>query len=213
MKKRFAIIFQPLLMLGATAVMAGDGDEGALILQKDSSPQMTNQNEVLRDIQGPLPTSGFPPYLMEALTVLVVLLLLALLAYYFKKRKKTQPRVTPPWEIALLQLAEARKLMRVEKNLLYMDEAAQILRRYIEARFSIRSTRQTTREFFAGLQGAGHPSLLQYCQELRACLEQADLAKFAHLAADERHMHQMEEAVQTFINSTRPTTSAEGDRS
>jgi hypothetical protein len=144
--------------------------------------------------------------MMEAAIVLLALLLLALLFFFLKRRKKPLPPIVFPWDKALMELAEARKLMSVGQSLLYMDQTAQILRSYIEVRFALRSTRRTTREFFAGLQDSGPSSLLEFRAQLQACLEQADMAKFAHLVPDSQHLEQMEAAVRTFITRTRPET-------
>jgi hypothetical protein len=212
MKRPSILLLQPLLLFGARAVPAADTAEDTLTLQKAPGQQTTKQTEALHDIHGPLPTSEYPPYLVEAAIALLVLLLLALLFFFLKRRKKPQPPAVPPWDKALMELDQARQLMSSGQSLLYMDQAGQILRRYIELRFTIRSTRQTTREFFARLNDSVHSPLIEYQRELRACLEQADMAKFAHLLADEGHMQQMEEAVRAFINRTRPETAAPGGR-
>ncbi|MFH0782719.1 MAG: DUF4381 family protein [Pseudomonadota bacterium] len=213
MKRQRILIIQPLLIFGAIPVLAADPGKETLTLQKNPKQQTTSQDTVLHDIHGPLPTSEYPPYLMEAALGLFALLVIALVIYFLKKRKKPLPPPVPPWETALQELAEARQLMGDGKWLLYMDQAGQILRRYIELRFAIRSTRQTTREFFAGLNASGSASLLKYQGELRACLEQADMAKFAHLVPNQNHMEQMEEAVRTFIISSRPEEQTAGSRS
>jgi hypothetical protein len=212
MKRQRIFITQPLLFLGALPALAAAPGEERLTLQKTPKQQTTSQDAVLHDIHGPVATSEYPPYLMEAAIGVLVLLLLAVLFYYLKKRKKPLPPPIPPWETALQELTEARRLMGDGKWLLYMDQAGQILRRYIELRFAIRSTRQTTREFFAGLNASGSASLLKYQGELRACLEQADMAKFAHLVPNQNHMEQMEEAVRTFIISSRPEEQPAGGR-
>ena len=213
MKRPSILLLQTLLLFGARAVPAVDTAEDTLTLQKGPGQQTTNQTEALHDIHGPVPTSEYPPYLMEAAIALLVLLVLALLFFFLKRRKKPQPPPVPPWDKALMELDEARQLMSSGKSLLYMDQVGQILRRYIELRFAIRSTRQTTREFFARLKDSGHSPLIEYQTELRACLEQADMAKFAHLLANQTHMQQMEEAVHTFITSTRPEMEPQGVRS
>jgi len=213
MKRSSILLLQPLLLLGTRAVPAADTAEDTLTLQKTPGQQIPTHTEALHDIHGPQPTSEYPPYLMEAAIALLVILLLALLFFFLKRRKKPQPPAVPPWDKALMELAEARQLMRSGQSLLYMDQAGQILRRYIELRFAIRSTRQTTREFFARLNDSVHSPLIEYQTELRACLEQADMAKFAHLLADEDHMQQMEQAVRAFITRTRPEMESPGGRS
>ncbi len=210
---RRPILLQPLLLFTAQAVLAGEPGADALTLQNGPRQQAAKQTETLHDIHGPLPTAEYPPYLMPTAVAILALVLLALLIYFLKRRKKPQPPALAPWDKALIELAEARQLLSGGQNLLYMDVAAQILRRYIELRFALRSTRQTTREFFAGLKDADHAPLVEHRAALRACLEQADMAKFAHLVADERHMLQMEEAVRTFITGTRPEVEPPGGRS
>jgi hypothetical protein len=207
------LLLLPLFLFTTTAVQAGKSNEESLTLQNSGQPHTTNVSEMLRDIHGPLPTSDYPPYLVGTALFLLLLLLFVFLFYLLKRRKKPQPTPIPAWEKALQELAEARQLMQSGQSLLYMHQVAQILRHYIEMRFSIRSTRQTTREFFAGLKAFGHPDLVQYQEELRICLEQADLAKFAHLTADQSHMQQMEEAIRIFISSTRPEMPAGGGKS
>ena len=212
MKRSAIFLSQPLLLLGVSAVLAGAASEEPLTLQNGPMQQATKQNEILHDIHGPLPMAGYPPYLMEAAIALLILLLLGLFFFILKRRKKPQPLPVSPWDAALLELDAARQLMHGGQSLLYMDQAGQILRRYIEGRFAIGSTRQTTREFFTGLEKTGNARLLEYRTELRACLEQADMAKFAHLAADLTIMEQMEAAVRTFIANTRPEVQTGGGK-
>ena len=212
MKRRALLPFLPLSMLATDPVLAANTAEEPLTLQKAPGQQTANKTEVLHDIQGPVPTSDYPPYLMEAAIVLLVLVLLGLLFFFLKRRKKPQSPPLPPWDKALMELDAARQLMCSGESLLYLDQASQILRRYIELRFALRSTRRTTREFFASLSDSGPSALLDYRLELQTCLERADMAKFAHLAADEGYMQQMEEAVRTFITRTIPEIQPQGGR-
>ncbi len=212
MSRQRIYIAQPLLLLGAIPALATDPGEETLTLQKTPKQQTTSQDAALHDIHGPVPTSEYPPYLREAAIGLLAILLICLIIYFLKKRKKPLPPPIPPWETALRELTLARQLMGEGKSLLYMDQVGQILRRYIELRFAVRSTRQTTREFFACLDASGSAALLTYQGELRACLEQADMAKFAHLVSNQNHMEQMEEAVRTFIISSRPAEQPAGGR-
>jgi len=202
--KRSALLFPSTLLLQATASLAATGQGEEKLTLQNSPQQSVQQNNTLRDIHGPLPTSDYPPYLVEAAVVLLVIAILTCLYFFFKKRQKPLPPPIPPWDRALGQLAEARQLIIDGRSLLYMERAAQILRSYIESRFAIPSTRQTTAEFFAALKASETPDLMHYQVELRHCLEQADMAKFAHLISDRDHLEQMEGAVQAFINRTRP---------
>ncbi len=158
-------------------------------------------------------TTERPPYLLIIGIVLLVLLAAAAIIWFFKKRTIPAPPPVPPWEKALLELAEARKWLSPERALVYMDRVSQILRSYIESRFAIQSTRQTTREFLQSLTAVGADSPLQtHKSELQACLEQADMAKFAHHVPEIENLKKMEEAITTFIKRTEPAESPKGSR-
>jgi len=204
-------IFLWLFIFPLCSYAASSGNSAPLTLLKD--PQQTSQatqnqginNQELHDIHGPVPIKEQPPYLLVGGVILLVLLLLALAYWYFKKKVKPAPPPIPPWDKALLELADAKMLLSPERGLLYMDRLSQILRSYIESRFAIQSTRQTTREFLQGLTGVDDSSPLQtFKTELQECLEQADMAKFAHHLPKLENLEQMELAVTSFIKRTEP---------
>jgi hypothetical protein len=218
----FIFIFLWLFILPLCCYAAGNGNSAPLTLLKN--PQQNSQtaqnqninyhNKELRDIHGPVPLKEQPPYLLIAGVILLLLLLLALAWWFFKKKAKPTPPPVPPWEKALLELADAKMMLSPERGLLYMDRVSQILRCYIESRFAIQSTRQTTREFLQGLTGAGGSSPLQtFKTELQECLEQADMAKFAHHLPNLENLEQMEIAVTSFIKRTEPAEPVKRGRS
>ena len=209
------------LLFSATNIIATTNQGTPLTLlnpvQKTGSPggQTKIQPDTLQlhDIYAPIAISDYPPYLLIGGAVLLALLLLALIYWVIKKRRKSGPPPISPWQKALTELAQARELFTAKQNLLYMGRISEILRHYIESRFAIRSTRQTTEEFLRGLQNAQGNELLQNSQdELQSCLEQCDLAKFAHRVPDKQIMTQMEEAVTAFVEKTTPITNQNGGK-
>jgi hypothetical protein len=174
---------------------------------------ISKSDEELRDIYGPVATTERPPYLLIIGIICLVLLAAAAIIWFFKKRTTPAPPPVPPWEKALLELADARRWRSPERALAYMDRVSQILRSYIESRFAIQSTRQTTREFLQSLTAVGTALPLQtHKSALQACLEQADMAKFAHHVPEIENLEKMEEAVTSFIKKTEPAESAKGSR-
>lgn len=158
----------------------------------------------LRDIYGPVAINEAVNFVLIGV-IGALLAAIAALAHLFlkKKRGKTTPPI-PPWEIALSDLSRARSLMTPENGLAYMDRAGNILRSYIETRFGIKSTRQTTTEFLHGLEVRNSVDLKPFKKELQLCLEQADMAKFAHHLSNVDSMLQMEEGITGFVNNTKP---------
>ena len=193
--------------------LADNSVDSPLVLQGGPQNNQTgrpassvNKIEELHDIYGPVTLTENPPYLLIAGSLLLVLLIAAALYWFNKKRTVPAPPATPPWQQALLDLTDARKLLKPQKGLLYMERVSQILRNYIESRFAIQSTRQTTREFLQGLTRVdGDSPLLIYKTELQDCLEQADMAKFAHHLPSFGNLEQMEVAVTAFVKKTEPT--------
>lgn len=169
----------------------------------DLAPPGAPGQTTLHDIRGPVPLPEIPALLFWFLPALVLLMLAALFFHHRKGRKKEAP---PPLahEIALAELERLRSLMNEGQALRYADQLALLLRRYLEARFHIPSTRQTTREFLSdlGRKSSSGNNLDQHHERLRHCLEQCDLSKFAHFAPDRQNLVSMEQAVRDFIMAT-----------
>lgn len=213
--RRAVLILLPLLLFSIQPIcsFAASNDAPLTLLNPPQNSAQTAQSqtipsvpEQLHDIHGPVLLTERPPYLFIAGSLFFAFLLAAAIFWFLKSRTKATPPPVPPWEKALLDMADAKRLLNPERGLQYMDRVSQILRRYIESRFTIQSTRQTTREFLRGLTGIGGNSPLQtYKTELRGCLEQADMAKFAHHIPKIENLEMMEDAVTTFIKKTEPT--------
>jgi hypothetical protein len=165
---------------------------------------MNSEPLQLRDIHPPLLLPEAPDYTLLIAATLLCILLLAVLIWFFRFRKK---KVILPLahETALAELQLARSLMNEKQAKEYAAGVSDILRRYIEQRFRIRTTRQTTREFFVSL--ATFPeqknTLFEaYHESLQECLSQCDMAKFARCLPDRNSMNKMETAIQEFIEAT-----------
>jgi len=160
-------------------------------------------NEELRDILGPipLPESQIPWLLAGGI---LLLLLAGALFFFLRRRKKKEAPSLLAHEIALAELARARKLITAGKGLAYAQRLSALLRQYIESRFRVSSTRQTTAELLKRLQtGDGATEeIMVHLDPLQTCLQQCDLAKFAHLPPDQSAMESMESSVCHFIEST-----------
>ncbi len=209
---RFLCIVLLLIFLPVGSIAQNSGEARLTLLQETQkngpAPQnqpLSAQDGELRDIIGPVVIAEQPPYLIIAGVICLLLVIAALIFWYLKNKKLPAPPPMPPWERAFLDLAEAKSLANAERGILYMDRVSQILRAYIESRFAIQSTRQTTREFLHSLTGIGDSSPLRtYQTALQDCLEQADMAKFAHHLPQPDHLEQMEAAVTNFVQKTVP---------
>ncbi len=180
--------------------------------QQQSSGQAVQQPDVpaeLHDIRGPLELPEPAPYLLLGLIALAALVALALLYWWIFRRQRPVPPPIPPAVRARAELMRARELMAPERALSYMQRISEILRNYLEARFLLPTTRQTTREFFRHLANA--PELAACEDDLQSCLERCDMAKFAHQPAALDQLQAMEESVLELVNRTEPAAAQSPD--
>lgn len=193
--------FQAVAAAAPATQQAGLASNG-----RTSSIPVGMQSQDIRDIEGPVPLSDPTRYLIPAAAALAVVVIGCLLFWVWKRRRKPLPPGLPPDVQALAELEKARELMTPGTSLAYAERISDILRHYIESRFQIRSTRQTTREFFTQLKNGttiAEVDIKNHAGDLQICLEQCDIAKFAHGLPDEGDMNQMDTAARTFIETTR----------
>lgn len=161
----------------------------------------------LRDIHPPVLLPEAADYTMLIGGLIALCVVLAVLFWFFRLRKKND--VLPPAHAtALAALAEARSMMTTEQAIEYAATLSDILRGYIEKRFAIQTTRQTTKEFFASLSANPNRTarlLENHHDSLKTCLDQCDMAKFARCTPDTESMENMETAVENFIKATSET--------
>lgn len=206
-------LFSLLIFLLPLSAFSEDTTDAPLTLlnkpQKNATslqqPQPADQPKEIRDIYGPLELTEQAGMLLYGGVIALLLLLAVAVFLLLKIRKQSTTPPTPPWEKALSELTEARKLLTPDRALLYMDRVSLILRNYVESRFGIKSTRQTTREFLSTLGSSSADSSIRNCRaELQTCLEQCDMAKFAHQIPLQQNMEMMEGAIIGFVEKTRP---------
>lgn len=221
--KQFLISLLVLIALSwlPQIVLAAGNEQEAepkLQLQNDntssqSSSPVTLEDDIL-DIRGPVPLpekTNFP--LIIAISLLALLLVVTLF-YFLRKRFKRTPPPPTPGEIALMELQEARDLKEKGQALQYIERLSNIIRRYIEAQFHIGFTRQTTSEFLHSMatETGGSKKLLQpHRQMLQQCMEQCDMAKYAHNTPGDEGLEKMENSFHRFISTTSSPENRQGE--
>lgn len=142
----------------------------------------------IHDIKGAI---EILPFWREHLTILLILAaifllgILALLIWFIKRKiinnstKSNLPRLSP-YEQAVLDLKNAQEFMKPGFDKVLSTKSSDVIRRYIEEAFHIRSSKKTTEEFLHNIQGEQvfNGKLLD---TLVAFLEMSDLAKFAKI--------------------------------
>lgn len=158
------------------------------------------------DIKGPIQIETVNmPLIWTACAIIIVLVLLSATFFLWRRKKKSKAAAIPAHEIALDELDKARRFMQQKNGCAYAECISSILRHYIEARFFLSASRQTTREFITGLTDGSIPVPLELSnrdRELKQWLEHCDLAKFARCAPGVKDMKEMEDSIRRFIEGT-----------
>ncbi|MDN3551322.1 hypothetical protein [Mucilaginibacter aquaedulcis] len=166
------------------------GDVNTQPLKLTVATVIVDTTKAAYDIKQPLAISyTFWDWLRDnwvwIVSVLAVALIIAGIIYYLKKRPKKETvveppaPVVPPHIIALQKLTAIndKKLWQQEQTKQYHTELTDVIREYLESRYSIQAMEQTSDEIFASLR------YMEISDENRNALRQvlilADLVKFA----------------------------------
>jgi hypothetical protein len=154
----------------------------------------------IRDIRGP--KLVLPWWLVPAAALLLALLALAGLWIYRRLRRGRAARALLPFEVALERLEHIRPLMQPENARAFSIAVSDIVRSYIEPRFSITATHRTTEEFLRELLESPKPELLRHRALLSEFLQQCDLVKFAGLSLTLADMESLHGSARAFVLQT-----------
>jgi Domain of unknown function (DUF4381) len=149
---------------------------------QENSPLLDQEVDELRDITGPeqvppVPAISLWPYGLALGFLLAGSLLFVGWRYFHRKHPRSDP---PPEQWALVELSriESQNLPDAGQVERYHTLISGVIRAYLESRFQLPASRQTTPEFLQTLRDSPHlPAARQ--EVLRDFLKQCDLAKFA----------------------------------
>jgi hypothetical protein len=153
----------------------------------------------IRDIRGPKAVPSPELWMMEVAGA-AALAGLAYAAWRWYRRVKLAPKTAG--EIALARLEKALRLMQPETAREFSIEVSEIVRKYIEARFNVLASHQTTEEFLHGLVEPSDALLARHQELLEDFLGHCDLAKFARWVLSVEEMKTMHESARTFVLET-----------
>jgi hypothetical protein len=147
--------------------------------------------------------SNWPAWLVVAGVVVLGAAVGAGLAIRLIQKKRAPAVAASPQQGAMQEMRrlEAFDLPGQGQQERFSTELSNIVRRYIEQRFRLAATRQTTPEFLAGMGTSARLSSQQQAM-LREFLEQCDLAKFAGLSPTPEQCGAMLNAARRFVQDT-----------
>lgn len=183
----------------------------ALLVTVNTIPVDTTR--AIKDIKAPV---DVPLTFMEILPYLLILITVTLIGYFIyrfiRSRKKVIPviipkiPVVPPHEIALKALADLaeEKLWQQGYFKQYHTRVSDILRTYIEQRFSIRAMEETTDEILQQFRGALINDDAK--EKLTYVLRLADMVKFAKALPIGSENENSFSYAKDFVMLTKPVT-------
>jgi hypothetical protein len=165
--------------------------------------------EDIRDIRGP--KELMPGWVLLAVIGGAVLVGLVLYGLWRRRRLRRTP-ILLPYELALQRLDEIRSLMRPAHAREFSIAITDVIRSYIEQRFHVTATRQTTEEFLRDLLQSADVSLAQHQALLGEFLHQCDFVKFAALALTIDNMEALRQSARKFVLETAKAEQAAAER-
>ena len=158
----------------------------------------------IRDIKPPL-SLGLNFWFWLIVLLVIIAFVFGIWLYRKKYKRKQLPPLPPrpAHEVALERLELLRKRKLCEQGLIkeFYIELSDIVRRYIEARFSFRAPEMTTEEFLFSLK---YSSVLSDSQKelLKTFLTQCDLVKFAKYNPEVGEVEDSLKSAEEFIKKT-----------
>jgi hypothetical protein len=169
-------------------------------------------NAALADIKGPVNLSQR----INFFVLLVIVVFLGILFFWkkiFSAKKKAPTVIVEPWkahEIAYAQFDELERKDLLARSLIkqYYSELSDILRHYLENRFSLKAPEMTTEEFISYVRDyseleRGHKDIL------REFLLNCDLVKFARYIPPESEGSAVFATARHFVDQTKTRDGSE----
>ncbi|HCE43572.1 MAG TPA: hypothetical protein DET40_08490 [Lentisphaeria bacterium] len=153
--------------------------------------------------------------LIILLSVIAMLAIVFLFIWLRRKKKNINKTVIPAWDIALMEFGKLRRELKEHRLTpdICIVKLTDIIRNYLEKRFSLHAPTQTTVEFMEDLKRDRSPLKSEDRDFLKDFLTAADLVKFANLPADELVIENAISKAEALVKTTRPAETADGRQS
>ena len=163
----------------------------------------------IRDIKGPVDLESKIKKRSRKFLIVIALSLLAALIIIIlvRKRKKKEKIIIPPTPAHIiaynaLKNLDNKQLIENSQIKEFYYELSNILRHYIEDRFTLKAPERTTEEFLHELNNdINFPE--EYRNLLKKFLTESDLVKFANYDATSENAHNAEDRTIEFIDETK----------
>jgi len=167
-----------------------------------------NTTDLIEDLRL-LSPPNYGVWLALGIAALMTLGFLLLIRRWIRRKQTDISNVSGPelWDVALTELEHLIPLIRRERSRDYAVQSTAILRRYIEARYSLRAPKLATEEFLALAKDS--PTLpAEHRAGLGHFLELCDLLKFGRYLATATELEPLHGAAVAFVLASKPVIAA-----
>jgi hypothetical protein len=139
----------------------------------------------------------------------IILLAIIVVILFFLKRKKSNKDLEneiPPWDIALIEFNALRVQLKENRvtPVVCVFRLSDIIRTYLEKRFSLHAPTQTSTEFLEDLKREKSPLKTDDKDLLKEFMTASDLVKFAKLPADATVIENAINKAEILVKTTKP---------
>jgi len=161
---------------------------------------ITGTTEDIRDIRGP----KVEPETWIVTGLIAAAVFVALCAHIVRRRRRAGPtsRSHTLLEQTLERLEATKPLMRPATAREFGSAASEVIRTYIEKRFSVVATQRTTEEFLQALLQGSNETLARHRPLLAEFLQKCDYVKFAGASLEESDMESLFQSARAFVLET-----------
>lgn len=146
------------------------------------------------------------------LGIVAFIIIAGIILFILQRYKKVKAIVLPSWTIALNDLHSLRNNIKsgnVTLNIGFIS-LTDIVRGYLEKRFKLPASKQTTEEFLEGINQKKGPLPKVQRPFLKEFMQASELVKFAKLPPDENTLNQALSKAEALVNETRPEETVGG---
>jgi hypothetical protein len=159
--------------------------------------------EDIRDIRGPKALPG--PWQVPAALMAAIAVALCVYLVWRRRHRAVQHRPLTLSELTLQRLEGTRPLMLPATAREFGIAASELIRDYIEKRFSVVATQRTTEEFLQTLLQSSNEALARHRSLLADFLYQCDFVKFAGDSLAVANMEALFQSARRFVLETSET--------
>ncbi len=139
----------------------------------------------------------------KIIILIASVILLGAIVYFLLRRRKRRFSALPPWDVALQSIGGIKDDLHNGRSnaAAAITRLTDVIRSYLEIRFTLRAEHQTTREFLDEIQ-IGGPLEEKQREFLKEFLQSADMVKFAKAPANVMAFDEAALRAETLVRET-----------